>query len=89
MKTLMYFKNKYEFSLTHTGRESARINAEKNLKAEDYEKFLVWIELMDRYELATKSEKEQVLIEAKEKLKQLEYEDFLKWTKKNPQRPKR
>jgi hypothetical protein len=89
MKTLMYFKNKYEFSLTHTGRESAKINAEKNLKSEDYEKFLMWIELMNKYELATKTEKELILIESKEKLKDLEYEYFLKWTKKNPQKPKR
>lgn len=89
MKTLLYFKHKYEFSLTHTGRESAIKNAEKNLKTEDYEKFLMWVELINKYELATKSEQEIVLIEAKEKLKELEYEDFLKWTKTNPQRPKR
>ena len=85
----MYFKNKYEFSLTHTGRKSAIINAEKNLKTEDYEKFLVLVELMNKYELAKKTEKELILIESKEKLKDLEYEDFLKWTKTNPQRPKR
>jgi hypothetical protein len=81
--------HKYEFSLTHTGRESAITNAEKNLKTEDYEKFLMWVELINKYELSTKSEKELILIEAKENLKELEYEDFLKWTKKNPQKPKR
>lgn len=89
MKTLLYFKNKYELSLTHTGRESARINAEKNLKPDEYQKFLEWAERIDKYESANKSERIEILKEAEKNLKPIEYESFIKWTLKNPQKPKR
>jgi hypothetical protein len=89
MKTLLYFKNKYELSLTHTGRDSAKINAEKNLKPDDYQKFLEWVDLIDRYESVNKSERIEILKDAETFLKPIEYECFLKWTLKNPQKPRR
>ena len=42
MKTLLYYKNKFKYAKTHTGRNSAKKNAEKNLSDSDYEKFLEW-----------------------------------------------